>query len=129
MPSRATAEQVQGIYPESVSFDTALAMNLRAASLLVDRAYGSLVDELTTQIEMRIAAAMLVTSQTTTTAAIKSERYAEGSITYQDQPSNRRTLGLWETEFGRQALALDTSGKLQGLGREQLKAGVLDRVC
>lgn len=126
MGQRATIEQVRGTYPGAGEFDTGVMLAMRQASQLVDRAYGaSDTSELALNVEILVAAAMLYMSNDK--GSIKSERYAEGSVGYQDRPDGSSAPGLWETPFGRRALLLDTSGKLQGLGRRQVKMAVLDR--
>ena len=126
MVQRATQEQVRENFEDDVPLEANVVMAMRRASILVDRAYGStLVDELTTLLEIDLACHFMVFT-VGQSSIIKSERYAEGQVTYRDQPRGSMGLGLMETIYGRRALTMDISGKLSQLGKEQAQMAVLD---
>ena len=106
MPQRTTVEAVLAICPTE---STDISGPMRAGSLLTDRAYSDLVDEESELVE-RYCVAHFV--------AIMDPRATESRFEGIQQKFEiaESGVGLKETRFGRQAIALDTTGTLKRLG-------------
>lgn len=108
--ARVNAEQVIEVISTTLSADQVNAF-INMAHTLVDTRLGTrgLNDDLMVQIELLLAAHFVALRD----PRPQQEKVDEYSVTYQGTTGE----GLYATQYGQQALALDVSGALAGLGR------------